>query len=392
MKPKLLFLVTEDWYFVSHRLALACAAKEAGYDVLVVTQVTDHGEEIINAGLKLEPLKFSRSHGKPWQDLMTIISIFRLYKKYKPDLVHHVSIKPVIYGSIAALFARVPVVINALTGLGFVFSSTQAKAKLLRVFIQPLLRMLLSRKNAWLIVQNPDDRVTLRKAGIINNEQFALIRGSGVDRKKFWPVNHQVGNKPSPSPIVLLAARMLWDKGVGEFVGAANILKASGREVRFVLVGDLDSENPACIPYRELLKWQAAGIVEWWGRRDDMPEILGRSTLVCLPSYREGLPKVLIEAAACGKAIVTTDVPGCREIVQHAVNGYLVPIKDAKSLADAIEALLNNKYLREEMGRKSREIFEQEFTVEKVINETLELYSRALSKEEKNGNKSLELE
>ncbi len=392
MKTRLLFLVTEDWYFVSHRLPLACAAKAAGYDVVIVTQVTDHGNAIIDAGLKLEPLKFSRSHGKPWQDLMTIISIFRIYKKYKPDLVHHVSIKPVIYGSISALFARVPVVINALTGLGFVFSSTQAKAKLLRVFIKPLLRILLSRKNSWLIVQNPDDQMTLRSAGIVTNEQFALIRGSGVDRKKFWPVNPQVGNKPLPSPIVLLAARMLWDKGVGEFVGAANILKASGREVRFVLVGDLDSENPACIPYRELLKWQAAGIVEWWGQRDDMPEILGRSTLVCLPSYREGLPKVLIEAAACGKAIVTTDVPGCREIVQHAVNGYLVPIKDAKALADAIEVLLNNKYLREDMGRKSLEIFEQEFTVEKVISETLELYSRALSKGEKNGSKSLELE
>ena len=374
MKPKLLFLVTEDWYFVSHRLSLACAAKTAGYDVVIVTQVTDHADEIINAGLKLEPLKFSRSHGKPWQDLMTIISIYRIYKNHKPDVVHHVSIKPVIYGSIVALFARIPVVINALTGLGFVFSSTQIKAKLLRFFIKPLLRILLSRKNTWLIIQNPDDQTVLREAGIINNEQLALIRGSGVDSKKFSPVD---GNSVD-SPIILLAARMLWDKGVGEFVDAAKILKASGREERFVLVGDSDSENPACISQQRLLEWQSSGIIEWWGRRDNMPEILGNSTLVCLPSYREGLPKVLIEAAACGKAIVTTDTPGCREIVQHGINGLLVPIKDAKALAEAIEKLLKDNTLREEMGRKGREIVEQEFKVEKVINETLALYQRAL--------------
>ena len=374
MKPKLLFLVTEDWYFVSHRLPLACAAKAAGYDVVVVTQVTEHGDEIINAGLKLEPIKFSRSHGKPWQDFMTIISIFRIYKNYKPDLVHHVSIKPVIYGSVAALFSRVPVVINALTGLGFIFSSTQVKAKLLRIFIKPLLRILLARKNSWLIIQNPDDQNTLKKTGIINNERVALIRGSGVDSEKFCLVD----KKTIGSPIIILAARMLWDKGVGEFVEAAKILKASDRDARFVLVGDSDSENPACISRQTLLGWQSSGIIEWWGPCDNMPEVLGNSTIVCLPSYREGLPKVLIEAAACGKAIVTTDAPGCREIVQHGVNGFLVPIKDASALADAIEKILGNKSLREEMGKKGREIVEKEFTVSKVNNETLELYQRAL--------------
>jgi len=350
MKPKLLFLVTEDWYFVSHRLPLACAARDAGYDVVIVTQVTNHGDVITNSGLELEPLKFSRSHGKPWQDLMTVVSIFRLYKKHKPDLVHQVSIKPVIYGSIAALFARVPVVINALTGLGFVYSSTQIKAKFLRFLIKPLLKVLLSRKNTWLIIQNPDDQSTLKKAGIINNKQVVLIRGSGVDTDKFRPVDHDL----SGTPIVLLAARMLWDKGVGEFVEAARVIKASGKKVKFVLVGDSDPENPACISQQELSGWQASGIVEWWGRRDNMSEILANSTLVCLPSYREGLPKVLIEAAACGKAIVTTDAPGCREIVQHGDNGLLVPIKNAIAIAEGIEKLLDDNKMREEMGKKSR--------------------------------------
>lgn len=374
MKPKLLFLVTEDWYFVSHRLPLACAAKAAGYDVVIATQVTEHGDEILNAGLKLEPLKFSRSHDKPWQDLMTIMSISRIYKDHKPDLVHHVSMKPVIYGSIVALFTRVPVVINALTGLGFIFSSTQIKAKFIRIFIKPLLRILLSRKSSWLIVQNPDDKSTLREAGIIRDEQVALIRGSGVDSKKFRPVDESfVG-----SPVVLLASRMLWDKGVGEFIEAAKIIKVSRENIRFVLVGDSDPENPACISQQTLSKWQALGGIEWWGRRENMAEVLSDSTIVCLPSYREGLPKVLIEAAACGKAIVTTDAPGCREIVLHGVNGLLVPIKDSVALAEAIEKLIDDNKLREEMGRKGREIVEQEFTIEKVINETLKLYQTAL--------------
>ncbi len=375
MKQKLLFLVTEDWYFVSHRLSLACAAKEAGYDVVIVTQVTDHGDVITNSGLKLEPLKFSRSHGKPWQDLMTVISIFRIYKKHKPDFVHHVAIKPVIYGSVAALFARVPVVINALTGLGFVFSSAQIKAKFLRSLIKPLLKILLSRRNTWLIIQNPDDQRTLKEAGIITGKQVAMIRGSGVDSTKFRPFDHSSAD----IPVVLLASRMLWDKGVGEFVEAARLIKSSGRDVRFVLVGDSDPENPACISQQELSEWQASGIVEWWGRRDNMSEILANSTLVCLPSYREGLPKVLIEAAACGKAIVATDAPGCREIVQHGVNGFLVPVKDASALAEAIEKLLRDDSLREKMGKKGRDIVEQEFTIEKVTSETLTLYQRALS-------------
>lgn len=375
MKPRLLFLVTEDWYFVSHRLPLACAAKAAGYEVIVATQVTEHGDAILKAGLQLEPLKFSRSHGKPWQDLMTIFSINRIYRQYQPDLIHQVSLKPVLYGSIAAIFSRPRVMVNALTGLGFVFSSSQKKAKLLQFMIIPLLRLLLSRKNAWLIIQNPDDQKTLIQAGIINENRTRLIRGSGVDSKKFKPVS----NNNSDSPIVLLASRMLWDKGVGEFVEAAKLLKQRKVMARFVLVGDTDPENPSAVPQKTLSEWQASGLLEWWGKRTDMPNILSGATVVCLPSYREGLPKVLIEAAACGKAIVTTDAPGCREIVQHGVNGLLVPVKDTQSLADAIGTLLNNQSMREEMGNQGRIIVEQQFTVEKVIDETLRLYDDALS-------------
>jgi len=373
MKRKLLYLMTEDWFFVAHCLPLACAAQSAGYEVKVIARENQHGDIIRKAGLDLVAVDFSRSHGRPWQDLLAIISIYKVYRQFKPDLVHHIALKPVLFGGLVVTLARVPVIINTLTGLGFVFSSQQKKAKFLRLFISPLLKWLLGRKNAWLNVENPDDDLTLKNAGILRSDYPTIIRGSGVDEKQFAPIEND-----NEVPIIILAARMLWDKGVGEFVEAAKILKASDREVRFVLVGDSDSENPACISQQTLSEWQSSGIIEWWGQRDNMPEILANSTLVCLPSYREGLPKVLIEAAACGKAIVTTDAPGCRVIVQHGINGLLVPIKDAKALAEAIEKLLSDNNLREEMGRRGRKIVEQKYTAEKVINETLELYQRAL--------------
>jgi glycosyltransferase involved in cell wall biosynthesis len=373
---KLIYLVTEDWYFVSHRLPLACAAKDEGYDVVIVTQGREHGNQITEAGLHLEAVDFSRSHGKPWQDLKTLIAIYKIYKRHQPDLVHHVSLKPVIYGSVAAFLVGVPAIVNALTGLGFVFSSAQKKAKVIRALILPLLKFLLTRKNSWLIVQNLDDQKTLEDAGITNQQRSVLIKGSGVDTHRF-----NIENSDQPSvPIVVLAARMLWDKGVGEFVKAAEIVHSSNPDVRFVLVGDSDLENPSCIPSQTLSNWQKSGIIEWWGKRTDMPDILMNATLVCLPSYREGLPKVLIEAAACGKAIITTDAPGCREIVRHGVNGLTVPVGDSQALAEAILKLLKDEGLRNQMGKKGREIVEQEFTIEKVCSETLHLYSCALSR------------
>ncbi len=377
MKPKLFFLVTEDWYFVSHRMQLACAAKEAGFDVIVATQIGKHQELIEEAGLILEPLLFARSHTKPWQDLKTVIQIYRLYKKHQPNIVHHVAIKPVLYGSIASFFARTPAVVNALTGLGFVFSSTQKKARLIRRIISPFLRYLLSRANTWLILQNPDDLQTLRKGKIMSHHRVALIRGSGVDISNFKLQKSLETN----IPIVMLAARLIWEKGISEFVEAAQLLNGKGIQVRFVLVGAADIENPSAVSEELLSDWDKDGVIEWWGRRDKMADVLSQADIVCLPtSYREGLPKVLIEAAACGKTIVTTDAPGCREIVQHGVNGLLVPVKDSQALADAIETLLMDPDLRKTMGDEGRALVEKEFTIEKVIDETLNLYKTALDK------------
>ena len=373
MKPKLLFLVTEDLYFCSHRLALARAALAAGYDVGVITQVTAHGDIIRQAGLKLFPLPFARSGRKPLQDLATLSSLLRIYRRERPDLVHHVSIKPILYGSMAAAICGVPRVINAYTGLGFTFTSNRPLARVVRAAMRSLLRPWLAGRRTWTIVQNPDDRALLRSAGLIDDARTSLVRGSGVDTTQFRPAP-----EPEGIPVVLFAARLLWDKGVGEFVEAAGKLHAAGIAARFVLVGEPDPENPMSVPVAKLEQWRQQGVIELWGRRDDMVDVFRQATIVCLPSWREGLPKVLIEAAACGRPIVTADAPGCREIVRHGESGLLVPPKDAGALAAAIRRLLDDADCRRRMGQCGRAVAEAEFAIERVVTDTLELYRRLL--------------
>lgn len=371
-RPKLLFLVTEDWYFCSHRLPLACAARDAGFDVSVATRVRAHGEKISAAGLNLIPLGLQRSSRNPWRELAAINEIARIYRCVAPDIVHHVAMKPVLYGSLAAKIVGVPKVVNALAGMGYVFTSHKLSARLLRPLITLALRALL--KNGRVILQNPDDRASLIAAGVLEAEQVRLIRGSGVDTALFRFL-------PEPDklpPQVVLPARMLWDKGVDEFVAAAQILKQDGVDARFLLAGERDPDNPADIPLAQLQAWHDAGNVTWLGRQDNMPALLAQANIVCLPSYREGLPKALLEAASCGRAIVATDVPGCREAVQHEQNGLLVPARDAAALAAALRRLIENPALRRQFGRRGREMAEQEFSVEKVTAETLALYRELL--------------
>ena len=370
-RPKLLFLVTEDWYFCSHRLPLACAARDAGFEVSVATRVRSHGKQITDAGLRLIPLGLQRSGRNPWRELAAIGEIVRIYRRIAPDIVHHVAMKPVLYGSLAAKIASVPVVVNALAGMGYVFTSNKLSAKLLRPLITLALRFLL--KNGQVILQNPDDRAALVAAGVLKTEQVTLIRGSGVDTAIF-----QSTSEPDGTPLVVLPARMLWDKGVGEFVAAARLLKQNGVEARFVLAGERDPDNPADIPLEQLQAWHESGNVAWLGKQEDMPSLLAQASIVCLPSYREGLPKALLEAASCGRAIVATDVPGCREAVHHNENGLLVPPRDAVALATALRLLIENPNLRRQFGLRGRERAEQEFSVEKITAETLALYRELL--------------
>jgi glycosyltransferase involved in cell wall biosynthesis len=369
---KLLFFVTEDWYFYSHRLPLAIAAKNAGYDVVVVTRVNQHGELIRAHGLKLINISISRRSRNPFKELLVVFRLFSIYRTEKPDIVHHVALKPVLYGSVAARLAGVSSVINALAGLGFLFVSKQKKAFFLRPIVEWAFRVLLNRGNVRVILQNPDDMSLLINRAILMPEQAVLIRGSGVDIEHF-----NVSEESNEIPSVVLASRMLWDKGVGIFVEAAKELKQQGVEARFCLVGEGDPDNPNSIPDSQIETWQSEKVIEWWGRRNDMPSVFAKSHIVCLPSaYGEGVPKVLIEAAACGKPIVTTDAPGCREIVRHQVNGLLVSINNKKELAAALLILINDKKLRINMGQRGREIVEKEFAIDIVVSQTLDLYKK----------------
>lgn len=373
-RPKLLYFITEDWYFCSHRLPLALAAQGAAYDVAVVTHVNEHGEAIRRAGIRLIPFNLSRRGMNLLSELAVLARLTALYRKEKPDLVHHVAMKPVLYGSLAAKLTDVPYVVNALAGMGYVFTSDEPMARLLRPAISKAFRVLLNSSRSRLILQNQDDRGMFIRKRFIDEERIRLIRGSGVDTAVFSPTP-----EPSGIPVVMLASRMLWDKGIKEFVEAARQLKDRGIDARFVLVGDTDPHNPSAIQKKQLIAWHSEGVIEWWGHREDMPTVFSESHIICLPSfYGEGVPKVLIEAAASGRPIVTTNTPGCREIVKNGENGLLVPVRSTMELADAISSLIENKELRQKMGARGREIVMSEFAVEKVVSETMTVYRELL--------------
>ncbi|MEQ8426901.1 MAG: glycosyltransferase family 4 protein [Gammaproteobacteria bacterium] len=375
---KLVFLVTEDWYFCSHRLELAKAAKAQGHEVIVVTRVQHHADNIIEAGLTLVPVAFSRSLRNPFSDMALLFSLYLICRKHTPDLIHHVALKPVLIGSVVQFAVRLLTgkksqVVNALTGLGYTFSSNDLKARFVNLLLRPVLKWVLNNRYSHVILQNEDDLQLLTSKSLVDKERVSLIRGSGVDVSLFQPVA-----EPDGEITVILAARMLRDKGIYEFVDAAKILKQKKPAVRMVLAGGLDDANPSAIPVQQLEAWQSEGVIEWWGKQADMPAVFSQAHIVCLPSYREGLPKVLLEAAACARPLVATDVPGCREIVQDGFNGYLVPARNAESLADAINKLVQDPTARKAMGSNGRQLVEQHFSSDIIIEQTLGLYSRIL--------------
>lgn len=371
-KPKLLYLVSEDWYFVSHRLALAVAAKERGYDVVIATRVGKEGGTIRDAGLTLRPIEFERSGLGPASEAATLARLIALYRRERPKLVHHVAVKPVVYGSIAARVTGVSGIVNALMGLGFVFTSETTKARALRPLVRAGLKPALRGPRTRIIVQNADDAELLAREHLARPENLRLIRGSGVD-----PAAFAVTPPPHGVPLVVLPARLLADKGVNEFVAAAEILKRDGVAARFALVGDPDPLNPSAIPLETVKAWVTRGLVEHWGwkKQSEMPAVLAAASLVCLPSYREGLPKSLLEAAAAGRAIVAADVPGNREIVRPGVNGWLVPARDAAALAAALREALADPMLCARYGAAGRAMVENEMSIRHVIDATLAVYA-----------------
>jgi len=372
---KLLFFVTEDWYFCSHRLPIARAARNAGCEVIVATRVANHGDAIAREGFRVIPLRMRRRSKNPLRELMAVLEMINIYRRECPDLVHHVGLKPVLYGALAARVTGVTAVVNALAGLGYVFSSSHSRARIIKRFVRAAFRLLLNRQNSVVLLQNPDDRRMLLELKTILPERTVLIRGSGVNIQRFRP-SLEPGDG---SVIVTLVARMLRDKGILEFVEASRLLKQQGIQFRAVLVGTPDPDNPTSISASQLETWQSEGWIEWWGQQDDIPDVWVQSHIAVLPSaYGEGVPMSLIEAAACGRPIITTDMPGCREIVQHEKNGLLVPVHDSKALADAVHRLIENPDLRRQMGKEGRKLVEEEFSESIVVAQTLNLYQSML--------------
>ncbi len=375
--PKILYFVTEDWYFCSHRIAHARAAREAGFEVVVATHVNDPSPgapaaQIQADGFRLVPLSLDRRSRNPLRELASIAELVRLYRSERPDLTQHVALKPALYGSLAARLTKVPVYVNSIAGLGYVFISRDLLARLLRPFIRLALRLLLNHKRSHTIVQNTDDLKALEASGIVSPSRVTLIPGSGVDTEVFTP-SMQPQDNDAP-PLAVLASRMLWDKGVGELVEAARLLKRQGVALRIALVGEPDPANPASIPRQTLEKWQREGAVEWWGHRRDMAEILKSTHMAVLPSYREGLPLSLLEAASCARPLIASDVPGCREIVRHEQSGLLVPPRDPEALAAALARLARDPYLREKMGKEARRLVEERFAQSLITTQTVALY------------------
>ena len=355
-------------------MPLALAARQRGYDVQVATTVQDSDSvaTILDQKLPLHPIPLSQHGMNPLSELQTIYALRRLYAKLKPDLIHHISIKPVLYGGVAARLTGQGAVIHAMSGLGYVFVSAERRAALLRLLTRPVFRAVTAGYGTRMIFQNTEDRQLFVGSGMISSEKTMLIRGSGVDVKVFAPQAEALNDRP----VVLFAGRLLWQKGIGEFAEVARRLRGMAR---FRVVGYEEATSPLSVSASQLQAWADEGLIEWLGKRDDMPQVYAGSNIVCLPStYGEGVPKVLIEAAACGRACVTTDTPGCREIVRHDVNGLLAPPKDIDALAAAVERLIIDPDLRQRMGAKGRQIVLDGFTLRQVIDETLGLYQDLL--------------
>ncbi|HEY8077862.1 MAG TPA: glycosyltransferase family 4 protein, partial [Labilithrix sp.] len=294
---RLLIVVNDAAFFLSHRLSLALGARAAGYDVHIATPRDEASPRIEAAGLPFHAIPLQRKSMSAARELRAVAALVSLYRDVRPDVVHHVTAKPILYGGIAARVAGVPAVVHAVSGLGYVFISRGMRARALQRAIRATYRVATSHPNCAVIFQNEDDRATFGDA--IRATRIAMIRGSGVDLALFRPTP-----LPTGEPIVVLPSRMLWDKGVGEFVDAARMLRDRGVRARFVLAGGVDPGNPAAVPRERIEDWVREGVVEWWGHRADMPEVLAQSTIVCLPSYREGMPKTLLEACAAGRPIV----------------------------------------------------------------------------------------
>ena len=367
---KVLLFANTDWYLYNFRLNLAKALRALGYEVVLISPPGEFQQLLQKNGFSWIPFPLSRQGFNPFMELETLWRLIHLYRQVRPDIVHHFTIKPVIYGSLAARFLSIPGIINSITGLGHLFIDPGIHTRLLRNIAKWLYRISLRRTHV--IFENPADRDIFIKNKFLKAGQTHLILGTGVDTEKFYP-----SRREADVPVVLFASRFLTTKGLPEFVEAAQILKQKGVRGRFAIAGTTDPGNPASISQAQIDSWKQSGLTEWWGWQADMPAALAKADIFCLPSYREGVPNALIEACASGLPIVTTDVPGCRDVVTDGLNGFLVPPRDPQALAEALEKLLIDPDLRSRMGEMGRQFALENFSLNLAIQQTLSVYRQA---------------
>ena len=364
---KVIFFANTDWYLYNYRLPLAQALKKRGDEVVLLSPPGRYSGLLEKEGFRWVCFPLARKGMNPFAETLTIIRLALFFQREKPGLVHLFTIKPVLYGSLAAQLTGVPRIVNAITGLGYIFSDA---GSFLRRLVLWLYRLSLLKTRV--IFQNPDDLNVFVQNRLIARAQAFLIPGSGVDIAQF-----SASREPAGIPVVMLAGRLLRTKGLPEFVEAARRIHADGLQARFVIVGEPYPDNPDSILPEELTAWEQEGAIEAWGWHDDMAQVIPQTCLVCLPTtYKEGLPRLLLEAGACGRAVIATDIPGCRMVVRDGENGLIVPAGDIPALVIALKTLISNPELRRAMGLRGREIVEREFSVNQVIARTLAVYNQ----------------
>lgn len=368
---RLLIITTNDWFFISHRMVIAKEAVRQGWDVHVACNDTGRSVEIVSEGMQFIPFSFSPSGLNLLNEYVTLRRFRKLYKKVKPDVVHLITLKPVVYGSLAAKYLKINRVVCAVSGMGYVFINK--KMGLVRGTILKLMKSGFNSSNVSVILQNNDDKEGLVNKNVIGDKASVhLIKGSGVDLDMFSYSPLPKGDKIK----ILFSSRMLWDKGVRELREASDILKEKYKNnIQFVLLGMADEGNKACVSESYMREWEDEDYVVWVGYHTNVQDYYRDSHIAVLPSYREGLPKALIEACATGRPIVTTDAVGCRDCVDEGINGLKVPVKDGLALANALERLVNDRSLMEKMGKAGRSKAEIEFDVKDVVKKHMEIYT-----------------
>lgn len=375
---KFVLYANTDWYLYNFRLSTALQLKEQGHEVVMLSPPGEFGDRFAGHGLRWVRLAMDRASLNPLREVGTLRELTRVLREERPDLLHNFTVKCAVYGALAARAAGVPAVVNAVAGMGYVFSSDATLARALRPLVKLLMRGTLGTARSRLILQNPDDAEAFRRARLVPERQIRVIRSSGVNLARFQPAEAADAARPLR---VLLAARLLWEKGIGEYVDAARLLRSQGRRVECILAGTPDPGNPRSVPRAQVEQWAAEGLVDWRGHVDDMPALMRSVDVMALPSYyREGVPKSLVEAAACNLAIVTTNLPGCREVVREdGIDGLHVEPRSAASLAGALARLDDDRALLRRLGAQARANALQHFDERMVIGKTLEVYDELLA-------------